>query len=67
MKNAGARPWDRDKIDARIVQEAFEGTGRIINSEQEVGGYPAMKETRSPFNPKEWNMETMERRNNQPF
>ena len=62
LKNAGARPWDRDAIDKRIIQEAREGTGRVIDSEQEVGGYPTMKETRSRFDPEEWDMATMERK-----
>jgi len=62
LENAGARPWDRDEIDARIIREARVGLGKIIDSEQDVGGYPTMKETRSRFNPEEWNMETMERK-----
>ena len=37
---AGARPWDRDPHDWRIVSNAVEGLGRIIDSEREVGGYP---------------------------
>jgi len=59
-KNAGARPWDRDPIDARIVKAALDGTGKIIDSEQEVGGYPKPTETRAPFNPDEWNLDTMQ-------
>ncbi len=62
LKNAGARPWDRDAIDKRIILEAREGTGRVIDSEQEVGGYPTMKGTRSRFDPEEWDMATMERK-----
>lgn len=38
---AGARPWDRDAIDRRIVAEVRARGGRIIDSEREVGGYPA--------------------------
>jgi hypothetical protein len=44
-RNAGARPWDRDPIDQRIVQAALEGKGRIIDSEQTVGGYPRRSAT----------------------
>lgn len=40
LHNAGARPWDRDAIDARIVQSVRDGTGRIIDSQDDVGGYP---------------------------
>jgi hypothetical protein len=36
----GARPAERDAIDARIVQQALTGTARIIDSQNEVGGYP---------------------------
>ena len=39
-QNAGARPWDRDAIDQRIIQTFVDRTGRIIDSQEEVGGYP---------------------------
>ena len=55
-RNAGARPWDRAEIDARIVRQALDGTGRIIDSEEEVGGYPVLKETRAAFDPNDWKM-----------
>jgi hypothetical protein len=58
----GARPWDRDPIDARIVADVQKGTGKIINSEQEVGGYPVRSETRAPFVEADWNLDTMQRR-----
>ena len=38
LKNVGARPWDRDAVDQRLVAEARTGGGRIINAESEVGG-----------------------------
>ena len=59
IANAGARPWDRDPIDARIVADTVEGRGAIIDSEAEVGGYPQYKETRQAFNEKEWDLQTM--------
>jgi hypothetical protein len=59
-KTAGARPWDRDTIDARIVNAALKGQGKILNSEQEVGGYPVMKPTSREFKEGDWNLETME-------
>lgn len=34
----GARPWDRDPIDRRLIEEARTGGGRIIDYESEVGG-----------------------------
>lgn len=40
LANAGARPWDRDAVDRRIVREVKAGTGKVIDDEQEVGGYP---------------------------
>lgn len=50
--NAGSRPWSRDPIDAAIIAAAKAGTGRIIHSESEAGGYPVRPSTRRPFNPK---------------
>lgn len=58
----GARPWDRDPIDARIVADVRNGTGKIIDSEQDVGGYPVRPETRGAFKEADWNLDTMERR-----
>jgi hypothetical protein len=45
LSQAGARPWDRDAVDRRLVEEARTGGGRIINSESEVGGYAVMSVT----------------------
>lgn len=61
-RNAGARPWDRDPIDERIVRAALEGQGRIIDSEQTAGGYPHPPATRAPFKPEEWNLDTLQPR-----
>ena len=44
LLNAGARPVDRDAVDARIVQEAQNGTGEVIVSQTEVGGWPELDE-----------------------
>jgi len=43
---AGARPQDRDEVDTRIVQQLRDGTGRLIDSQEEVGGYPDVEMTR---------------------
>jgi len=59
LQNAGAFPWDRDAIDKRIIEGARNGTGRIINSENEVGGYPSFKPVYRKFNPAEWDLATM--------
>jgi hypothetical protein len=40
LAEAGARPWDRDAVDRRIVAEVRTGAGRVIDDEREVGGYP---------------------------
>lgn len=58
----GARPWDRDAIDARIIADVRNGTGRIIDSEADVGGYPVRPETRAAFREAEWDLATMTRR-----
>lgn len=59
IRNAGARPWDRDPVDARIVANVIEGRGAIIDSERDVGGYPTYPETRQPFDPSAWNLDDM--------
>jgi hypothetical protein len=61
-ENVGARPWDRDAIDARVVEQALSGEGAIIDGESEVGGYPAMEPTSAPFIDAEWDLETMTRK-----
>jgi hypothetical protein len=40
LANAGARPWERDAIDRRLIAEARAGGGKIIDFESEVGGLP---------------------------
>jgi hypothetical protein len=40
LAQAGARPWDRDAVDLRIIDEVRNGTGKVIDDEAEVGGYP---------------------------
>lgn len=57
---ARATPWNRDPIDRRIVAEVIEGRGEIIDSQEEVGGYPQYAPTRKPFVEAEWNLDTME-------
>jgi pectate lyase len=60
LANVGARPWDRDDIDRRILETTIEGRGKVIDSEKEVGGYPKHAETRQAFVPADWNLDTME-------
>jgi pectate lyase len=62
VRDAGARPWERDPIDSRIVADVIEGRGRIIDSEREVDGYPVQEPVRAAFQPAGWDLATMERR-----
>ena len=64
--NVGARPWDRDAIDTRIVDLALSGGGAIIDSEADVGGYPVMTPTQAPFVDDEWDLRFMVRKSGTP-
>lgn len=39
---AGARPWDRDAVDRRIVAQLRSGEGAVIDDERSVGGYDVL-------------------------
>ena len=43
LAHAGARPADRDPVDARVVKNVREGTGKIIASQEDVGGWPELQ------------------------
>ena len=60
IENVGATPWNRDLIDRRIVADVIEGRGEIIDSQEQVGGYPQYQEARKPFVESEWNLDVME-------
>ncbi|WP_240223177.1 pectate lyase [Rheinheimera hassiensis] len=45
----GARYWQRDITDQRIVQSYVDRNGRIIDSQQQVGGYPQIKPLYRPL------------------
>lgn len=62
LANAGARPWDRDAEDIRVLFFVAEGRGKIIDDETEVSAYPAYRPARAPFVEAEWNLDTMEPR-----
>jgi hypothetical protein len=62
IRNVGARPWDRDHTDSRILADTIEGRGRIIDNEQQVGGYPEQAATRQAFDPAGWDLRFMTRR-----
>lgn len=41
LAQAGASKW-RDPVDARVVQSVRDRTGRVINSQRDVGGWPEL-------------------------
>ncbi len=59
LHNAGARPWDRDYDDVRLIADVAEGRGKIIDSQDDIHGYPVEQPTQRPFNPADWNLEDM--------
>lgn len=48
LREAGATRPQRDAIDARLVDDVRNGTGRIINSQAEVGGWVPMPSAPAP-------------------
>lgn len=60
LDKAGATSPKRDAVDARIVSDVRNGTGRIIRNENEVGGLPAYASGEPPADaandgiPDEW-------------
>ena len=45
LRGAGSRPAERDAIDRRIGESVIAGTGRIIDSQEQAGGYPVRAES----------------------
>ena len=61
MANVGARPWDRDEDDKRVLFFIPEGRGEILNDEKDASAYPKLAPpTRAPFVEAEWDLATME-------
>ncbi len=59
-ESVGARAWDRDDVDFKILSDVAEGRGTIIDSEaQNYYGYPQYKPTAAPFNEADWNLADM--------
>ncbi len=48
LDGAGATLPKRDAVDSRIVRAAREGTGRLLDSQNEVGGWPALASAPAP-------------------
>ena len=59
IRNAGARPWDRDEHDWRVIADTIEGRGRVIDSELDVGGYPVQVPSHRQFDPSAWDIRYM--------
>ena len=57
LKNAGSRPKTRDAIDQRIVNDVKSGGGKVLNSQDEVGGYPTHEPAGKPLSVPEKNIE----------
>lgn len=62
LQNAGAFPWDRDKIDRKIIDDIISGKGQIIDSETQVGGYPEIELVFRKFRLEDWSMTTLRRK-----
>ncbi len=60
LAHAGARPWDRDTHDLRVLFFIAEGRGEVIDDESEVGGYGSVAPTQAPFIEADWDLGTME-------
>ena len=57
---AGARPWERDPIDSKLLSDVAEGRGLIIDSEVDNAmGYPRYPPTQRPFREADWNLADM--------
>jgi hypothetical protein len=63
LANVGARPWDRDEHDVRVLFFIAEGRGKVIDDEKEVGGFPNHPMKTAPFVEADWDLETMEPKN----
>lgn len=46
IENVGARAAERDAVDIRIIDDVIHGTGRIIDSPDDVGGWPKLQENK---------------------
>lgn len=57
VTNAGARPKDRDEVDKRIIKDFLNRKGRIIDSQEQVGGYPEQAMTRRPLDVPDGNVQ----------
>lgn len=49
LKSGGATLPKRDKVDLRIINDVKNRTGKIIASQEDVGGWPRLKSTPAPI------------------
>ena len=49
LGGAGARPNGRDPVDRRLVDDVWAGTGSIIDSQDDVGGWPVLEPVTRPL------------------
>ncbi|WP_293408525.1 hypothetical protein [Piscinibacter sp.] len=56
----GARPWNRDPLDRRVLDDMARGIGRIINDEnQNPLGTPRREATRRAFRAEDWDLDRL--------
>ncbi len=48
LAQAGAMPWRRDPVDQRVTGHVRTGTGQIIDSTPQVGGWPTLNSATPP-------------------
>lgn len=51
VADVGARPTDRDEVDRRLMGEIANRQGQIIDSQDDVGGWPTLVENERPLTP----------------
>jgi hypothetical protein len=49
VANAGARPADRDAVDARVMSDVSNRTGHQISLQTDVGGWPSLTVNTRPL------------------
>ncbi len=49
LQTAGAYPAFRDAVDVRVINQVKNRTGRIIDDEMDVGGWPVLAENKRTF------------------
>ena len=56
MSAVGARPWNRDEADQKLLADVAEGRGRLIDDETQGLGYPRHAPTRRAFRAADWHL-----------